>query len=282
MTIAITGASGNLGRLVIEDLITRSFPTAEIVAIVRTRAKISDLAERGAIVREASYGDVPALTAALDGVDRVLLVSIPGPGARDAHRSVVDAAKAAGVSHLAYTSIPHADTSSNPLAIEHAATEIIISESGLPATILRNAWYHEVYTRALGEYLAAGEVVGSTGDGRVAGAARADFAVAAATVLTTDGHTGHTYELGGESFTLADLAATVAKVSGKPVAHRNLTTAEHIAHLQSSGIDVGTASFIAAVDASIAKGEMDTDSGDLTRLVGRPLRPLAESIRAAL
>ncbi|RLP09668.1 SDR family oxidoreductase [Propionibacterium australiense] len=285
MSIALTGASGNLGRLVVEELLSRGTPADQIVAIVRNPAKIADFAAHGVTVRRGDYADPASLRAALDGVDRLLLISVSGPGASSAHRNVIDAAVDAGVGHIAYTSILNADHTTNPLAPEHYATEGLLAASGIPVTILRNAWYHELYTRLMPGYLATGEVVGSTGEGRISGAARPDFAAAAATVLLCDelpeAGAPRIHELGGPSFTLAELAQTLSEVAGRSIAHRNLTDAEYTAELETSGAGA-SAGLVVRTDASIRAGEMHTESDDLARLVGRPLRPLAESLRLAL
>ncbi|MQY31863.1 NAD(P)H-binding protein [Nocardia aurantia] len=281
MTIAITGASGQLGRLTVDELLVAGVPADQIVAIVRDPAKVADLAERGVIVRQADYADPAAWPAALEGVDRLLLISVSGPGASTAHRSVIDAAAQVGVGHIAYTSILNADRTSNPLAPEHWKTEQLIAAGDIPFTILRNAWYHELYTRLVPDYLATGEVVGNTGEGRISGAARADFAAAAAAVLLSGGNESDTYELGGPSFTLAELAQEISAITGKDVVHRNITAEEHTAELQAAG-QGAMVGFVVGTDTSIAKGEMQTDSDALSRLIGRTPKTLAESIRAAL
>lgn len=282
MTIALTGASGHLGRLVVEEILASGFPAEQLVAIVRNPAKVADLADRGVQVRQADYRDHDAWRPALEGVDRLLLISVSGNGASAAHRPVIEAAAKTGVKHLAYTSILNADHTSNPLAPEHYATERLIAASGVPATILRDAWYHELYTRLLPEYFATGEVVGSTGNGRISGAARADFAAAAAAVLLAESPEPSVLELGGPSFTLTDFAATLSDVSGRPISYRNLTADEHTAELERAGQDAGSAGFVVGVDQSIAKGEMYTDSTALADLIGRNPITLAESIRRAL
>lgn len=279
MVIALTGATGNLGRLVVSELLDRGVPASEIVAIVRDPGKAAGLAKLGVVVREADYSDPAGWADALRDVERLLLISVSGPGASAAHRTVIDAAAQAGVDFVAYTSIVNADRSSNPLAPEHLATERLIEASGLRRALLRNAWYHEVYTRLVGDMVDSGELVASTGDGRVSGAARADFAAAAAAVLV-DGEAG-VYELGGDDFTLADFVAAVERESGRSVALRNLSDTEHAAHLQEAGMG-GAAQFAVGVDASIRAGEMQTDSALLRRLLGRPLRSLEESVRLAL
>lgn len=205
-----------------------------------------------------------------------------GAGASRAHSTVIEAAVEAGVGRIAYTSILNAHRSTNPLAPEHYATERLIETSGIRFAILRNAWYHELYTRLIPDYLATGEIVGSVGSGRISGAARADFAAAAAAVLTSDGRENRIHELGGPSFTFDDLARTLSEAAGRTVVHRSLSDEEYAAELQRSGLDAGTAAFLVQNDASLRAGEMETDSQELAGLVGRPLRTLDESVRRAL
>ncbi|PRX96751.1 SDR family oxidoreductase [Allonocardiopsis opalescens] len=279
---AVTGASGPFGRLVVESLLERGVPAADIVAVARTEAKAADLARRGVEVRQADYSRPDTLPPALAGVRRLLLVSGNEPGRRLAqHRAVIDAAAAAGVERLAYTSVLRADTTANPLAPDHKATERALAASGLPATVLRNGWYIENYTDAVDRYLAHGEIVGAAGQGRVSGATRADYAAAAAAALTGDEGGTTVYELGGAPFTFTELAAAVTAVTGTEVAYRDLSAADYAAVLRATGMDAGTAEFVASIDASIARGELETGSEDLPRLLGRPATPLAEAIRAA-
>lgn len=281
-TYAVTGATGPLGHRVVEELLTRGVPAADVVAIVRTPAKAADLAERGVQVREGDYDRPETLPSALAGVQRLLLVSGSEPGGRIAqHTAVIDAAVAAGVERIAYTSILNADDTTNPLAGEHQATEAVLRASGVPFTLLRNGWYLENYTAQLDQYLARGEVVGATGGGKVSGAPRADYAVAAATALLSDADGETVYELGGPAFGFDELAATISEVTGTPVAHRNLAVDQYAKELEQAGLDAGTAGFVAALDASIAAGDLVTDSDDLPRLLGRPVTPLADAVRAA-
>ena len=281
-TYAVTGATGHLGRLAVSELLARGVAASDVVAVVRTPARAADLAERGVQVREGDYDRPQTLPAALAGVDRLLLVSGSEPGKRvPQHTAVIDAARAAGVQRLAYTSILHADTTANPLAPEHRATEEVLRASGIPATALRNGWYTENYTSQLGQFAERGEVLRATGPGRVSAATRADLAAAAVAALMADADPEPVYELGGPSFTFAELAATVAEVTGRPVRSRDLSEAEYAAALEQVGLDAGTAAFVASLDASIARGELETTSGDLERLLGRPATPLAEAVRAA-
>lgn len=282
MTVAVTGASGQLGRLVVEAL--SRVGSTPVVAIVRDPAKVADLAERGVDVRQADYGDAAALDRALDGVDRVLLVSGNEFGARVAqHANVIRAAERAGVELLAYTSIPGATDNPLVLAQEHKGTEAVLAESTVPHTLLRNGWYWENYLGGLAHAVESGVLHGAAGEGRVAGAARADYAEAAAKVLTTDGHAGQVYELGGdERLTYAELAQAISQASGKPVRYENLPQADYAAGLVAAGLPAQFAEALADADAGIAQGVLDVRSGDLARLLGRPATSAVDVFRAAL
>ncbi|MFD7023816.1 SDR family oxidoreductase [Promicromonospora sukumoe] len=283
-TYAVTGATGHLGRLVVQELLSRGVPAADVVAIARTPEKAADLAELGAQVREGDYDRPETLATALVGVQRLLLVSGSEPGVRvPQHTAVIDAAKAAGVERIAYTSILNADDTTNPLAGEHQATEQVLRASGLSVTLLRNGWYTENYTARLAEFVERGEIVGATGDGKVSAAPRADYAGAAAADLLADDAAAPVvvHELGGSAFTFTELAATISDVTGAPVAYRDLSVEAFAADLQQAGLDAGTAGFVAGIDASIAAGDLQTDSDDLDRLLGRPATPLADVVRAA-
>jgi NAD(P)H dehydrogenase (quinone) len=288
-TFAVTGASGHLGRQVVEHLLKRDVPAGEIVAVVRTPAKVADLAERGVVVRQGDYSRPETLAPALDGVRTLLLVSGTEVGRRvQQHTAVIDAARDAGVQRILYTSILRADTTANPIAPDHRGTEEALRASGVPFTVLRNGWYTENYTDRLGEYLERGEILSAAGTGRVSAATRDDFAAAAAAAMLrendaddTDDADDAVLELGGPSFSFDELAAAVTEVAGRTVVHRAMTPGELAAVLEGAGLDAGTAGFVAALDESIARGELRTDSDDLARLLGRPATSLREAIEAA-
>ena len=282
--IAVTGATGQLGRLVVENLLERGVEPARVVALVRSPEKAGDLAARGVQVRRADYSRPETLGPALQGVERLLLVSSSEVGQRaEQHRNVVEAARAAGVKLLAYTSLIHAETSGLMLAAEHKATEEGIRASGIPFVFLRNGWYLENYTGSLGSALEHAALLGSAGEGRVSAATRADFAAAAGAVLTGEGHENRAYELGGdEGFTLAELAAIVAEESGKPVEYRDLPEEAYTGVLTGFGIPEGFARVLADSDRGIARGELFTDSGDLGRLIRRPTTSARAAVAAAL
>ncbi len=279
MTTLITGATGNLGRLVIQSLLERGAEPGSIVAGARDLSKASDLGVRSVRV---DYTDPASLAAALVDVDSVLLISGSEVGQRAAqHQAVIDAAKAAGVTKFVYTSAPKATTSDLVLAPEHKATEEAIAAAGLPAVILRNNWYTENYAADVARSAETGVLAAGAGDGRVASASRKDFAEAAAVVLLEDGHIGQVYELGGDvAWTYDDLAAAIGEVSGRDVDYRRLTADEQLAALQSAGLDEGTAGFVVALDAGIAAGALADTDGTLARLIGRPTTPLVEGLRA--
>jgi len=280
-TYAVTGATGHLGPLVLDALLERGVPAGDLVAIARTPARAAALADRGIAVRPGNYGQPDTLLAALSGVDVLLLVSGNEVGQRIAqHATVVDAAEQAGVGRIAYTSLLRADTSPIVLAPEHKATEELLRSSGVPFTILRNGWYLENYTARIDEYTARGAILGAAGDGRVSAAARADYAAAAAAVLTEDGHDGAVYELGGPDFTLTELAAEITEATGNMVVYKDFGATDLRAALTEAGLDEGTAGFVTALDEAIARGELYTTSTDLVRLIGRPPTTLADAVRA--
>lgn len=281
--IAITGASGHLGRLVIADLL-KTVAAEQLVAIVRDPAKVADLAQKGVQVRRAEYGDAAALQAALTGVEKLLLISSSEVGQRaPQHRNVIEAAKAAGVTFIAYTSLLHADRSPLGLAEEHLATEKMLAESGIPFALLRNGWYSENYLASVPPALEHGAFIGSAGEGKIAGATRADYAEAAARVMTLDNQAGKVYELAGdEAWTLSDLTAQLSELAGKPVAYQNLSEADFKAALQGAGLPEPFAALLANSDVGASKGGLFDDSRQLSTLIGRPTTPLAESLRALL
>jgi NAD(P)H dehydrogenase (quinone) len=282
--IAITGATGQLGRLVIAELL-RIAPSVHLIGIVRNASAAKDLAERGVELRTANYEDPAALKAALAGVDKVLLISSSEIGQRARqHGHVIDAAKAAGVKLLAYTSILHAETSPLALAEEHCKTEALIRASGVPFVFLRNGWYTENYTGNVAAAVQHGAVLGAAADGRISLAARADYAGAAAAVLASrDDQAGKIYELAGDSgYTLADYAAEIARQSGKPVEYKDLPEADYKAALVSIGLPEAFAALLADSDAKAAKGALYDGSRQLSVLIGRPTTPVTQSVAAAL
>lgn len=283
MTTAVTGATGQLGSLVIAELLERGVAPGEIVAIVRDAAKATDLADKGVDVRVADYSDPAALKNALTGVDKLLLVSGSEVGQRVAqHTNVIEAAEAAGVSLIAYTSLLNADTSGISLAPEHTATENRLAASPVPSVLLRNGWYWENYLSAVPQATESGTLYGAAGQGRIAAATRADFAAAAAAVLTSDDQAGKTYELGGdERLTYSEFAKAIADATGTEVAYQDLPEADYAAALKAAGLPEPVATMLAGADAGISRGELDTESGDLQKLIGRPSTPVADVLKAA-
>ena len=280
MTILVTGTSGQLGRLVVQALLDRGVAADRIVATARDIAAVGDLAARGVVTRAADYEDPASLDASFAGVDTALLVSSNAIGQRVAqHRNVIEAAARAGVALLAYTSLLGVDTSDLILAAEHKATEDLLRASGMPHALLRNGWYLENHTAQLPTDV----IHGSAGDGQISGAARADYAEAAAVVLTAPGQAGKVYELGGDTaFTLADLAAEASAQSGSPVTYRDLSPADHVAALTAAGLPAPFAEVLADSDRGVREGRLRTTSRDLSTLIGRPTTPLSDAVKAAL
>ncbi|WP_077173983.1 SDR family oxidoreductase [Yersinia proxima] len=281
--IAVTGATGQLGRFVINALL-KKVPASEIIAAVRSPEKASDLAALGVQVRKADYSQPTTLQAAFQGVDKLLLISSSEVGQRIAqHTAVINAAKHAGVKLLAYTSLLHADKSPLGLGEEHRATEALLRESGLPVVLLRNGWYTENYAASIAPALAHGAFIGAVGDGRIASATREDYAQAAAEVLTQENQAGKVYELAGDdSYSLAEFSAEIARQSGKPVVYKNLSEADFKQALLSAGLPEVFASLLADSDAGAAKGGLFDDSHTLSKLIGRPTTPYAKVIAATL
>ena len=277
--IAITGATGQLGQHVIENLL-KTVPASQIVAIVRNPAKAVTLSLQGITVRQADYTDEAAFTTALQGIDKLLLISSSEVGQRTPqHRNVINAAKSARVKFIAYTSLLHADTSPLGLADEHVATEKMLAESGLDYALLRNGWYSENYLASAPAALEHGVFIGAAGDGKIAATTRADYAAAAARIISEEGHAGKIYELAGdEGWTLSQLAAELAQQSGKKVVYQNLSEADFAAALKGFGLPAGLAEMLADSDIGASKGGLFDDSHTLSTLIKRPTTSLAESV----
>ena len=280
MRIAVTGATGHLGGLVIDSLLARAVAASDLVAVVRDEAKAAPLAAKGLKLGVASYEDEAALAAALEGVDRLVLVSGSEVGQRLAqHTNIINAAKAAGISLIAYTSLLNLDTSVLGLAPEHRGTEKLLADSGIEHVVLRNGWYWENYASALDSGRAAGKFFGAAGDATVSGAARRDYAEAAAVVVTTDGHAGKVYELAGApAVTYPEIAAAVGTVIGADVQYINQTVEEYRSTLESFGLPVEVAETLAGMDPAIARGALYSESTDLQDLIGRPSTSVAEAL----
>jgi len=278
--IAITGATGQLGRLAVAAL-KRRVPPDQLVGLVRSPEKAADL---GIAARAADYTRADTLEVALKGMDKLLLISSSEIGMRTAqHRNVIEAAQRAGVNLIVYTSVLHADRSPLSLAEEHRQTEAMIQASGIPYVILRNGWYTENYTGSIPGALAGGAFIGSAGDGKLSTATRTDYAEAAAVVLTTEGHAGKTYELAGDiAYTLSDLVAEITRQSGQEIPYKNLPEAEYARLLAGFGLPEELANGLAAWDIDASKGALFDDGRQLSRLIGRPTTPLAEAVAAAL
>ena len=279
MTLAVTGATGQLGRLVIQRLTKKN--TKNLVALVRSPQKAHDL---GVPARQADYDRPETLEAALNGVETLLLISSSEVGKRATqHQNALDAARRAGVKRIVYTSLLHADTSGLSIAAEHHQTESALRASGIPHTILRNGWYIENHTATIRGALASGAVIGSAGAGRFSSATRADFADAAVAVLTSAGHEGKLYELAGDAaFTLADFAAELSRQSGKSIPYKNLAVDEYVAALAGLGLPAEIAQAVASWDVAASRGDLYEGDNALSQLIGRPTTPLANVIAETL
>ena len=281
--IAITGATGLLGQHVIENLL-QTVPANQIVAFARDVKKGSSLSQKGVLVRQADYNDKASLITALQGVDKLLLISSSEVGKRTIqHRNVIEAAKSADVQFIAYTSILHADRSPLSLHVEHVETEKMLADSGISYTLLRNGWYTENYLASVPAALEHGVFLGAAGDGKIDSATRADYALAAARVISEEGHIGKVYELAGdEAWTLEQLAKELTKQSGKQVIYNNLSQADFVAALKTAGLPDKLSNMLADSDIGASKGGLFDDSHTLSKLIGRRTTTLAESIKAIL
>ncbi|WEK38221.1 MAG: SDR family oxidoreductase [Candidatus Pseudobacter hemicellulosilyticus] len=278
--IGVTGATGQLGQKLINQL-KALVPAEQIVALVRTPEKAADL---GVEVRAFDYTNPALIGKSLRGIERLVLISSNEVGQRSVqHSNVINAAKAAGVKYIVYTSLLHADTTTLDLAAEHLETEAALAASGIAHTILRNGWYTENYTGSVPGWVGAGAVVGSAGEGKISSASREDFALAAAKVVSGEGHEGKVYELAGdEAYTLADLAAELSRQTGKEIPYKNLSKEEYTEALKSWGVPAGFAGMIAGWDIGVANGDLFDDSKVLSNLIGRSTTPFAKTVAAAL
>ncbi|UAJ78257.1 SDR family oxidoreductase [Leifsonia sp. ZF2019] len=283
MTIVVTGATGHLGRLTVDSLLARGVAASDIRAAGRSADRLAPLAALGVQTAVIDFEQPETLAAAFSGADAVLLVSGSDVGKRVAqHRNAIEAAEAAGVSRLVYTSAPKATDTDLVLAPEHKATEEILAASSLAVTILRNNWYTENYVGLIDQAEATGELVGSAGTGRVASASRKDYAEAAAVVLIESGHEGAVYELSGDTaWTFDELAATIGALVGREVVYRSVTAEEHASILSGAGLDEGTVGFVVALDGNIRDGALADATSTLSGLIGRPTTPLAQGLAEA-
>ena len=285
MSYVVTGATGHLGRLVVEALLERGVPAEQVVAGGRAVGRLADLAERGVRTARLDYDDAASLAAALSGAHTLVLVSGTEMGRRvQQHGAAVDAALAAGVRHVLYTSAPHADTTALVLAPEHKGTEELLAAArdrhGLRVTVARDNWYTENYEQTFAQAAASGMVLTSAGDGRVASAPRADYAAALAALATREGEDSSVRELSGDvAWSFDEFAQAASEVLGRPVEHRSVGTAEHVAALVGVGLDEGTAGFVAAMDAGIARGDLADATDEVRTLIGRPTTSLVDTLR---
>jgi NAD(P)H dehydrogenase (quinone) len=284
MSIVVSGATGHLGRLIVEALLRRGVPAGDIIATGRNVKALEDLADRGVTARHADFADAAQLREAFAGAEKLVLVSTTIPSERlGNHKRAIDAAAEAGVSLIAYTSMLHADSATSVLGVTHRETESYLRESGVPAVFLRNGWYLENYTDQLPLYSQNNGIIGAGGQGRVSAASRADYAEAAAVAVATESHAGAVYELGGdEAFTLSELAAAVSGATGRQIAYQDMPVAELREVYRRAGLPDEFAEALADADRALSQGELFTGSGHLSKLIGRPTATLSTAIAAAI
>jgi NAD(P)H dehydrogenase (quinone) len=284
MSIVVTGSTGNLGAFAIDALLRRGVDPGELVATGRNQERLEELATLGIRTAAIDYEDADSLRVAFKGAEKLLLVSGSELGSRVAqHRNAIEAAAEAGTELIAYTSLLRADTATSLLAIEHRATEELLAASGVPHVLLRNSWYFENYTSQLPSYIGSAQIAGAAGEGRISAATRADYAEAAAAALTKPDQAGVVYELGGdEAFTMAELAMEVSRQTGQEIAYQNLPVDDYTQLLFSFGLPEPAAQTYADGDRAVADGELFVDSGELSKLIGRPSTSLADAVATAL
>ena len=283
MSIVVTGATGHLGRHIVEALLRRGVPAADVIATGRNVKALEDLADRGVGTRYADFADTSGLRKAFAGAHKLVLVSTTVPSERlGNHQRAVDAAADAGVALIAYTSMLHADSATTILGATHRQTEAYLRESGVPAVLLRNGWYLENYTDQLPIYSSNGVIIGAGGQGLVSAASRVDYAEAAAAVVADEGHAGAVYELGGDdAFTLSELAEAASIAVGAHISYRDLPVNELLEAYRSAGLPEEFAQAVADADGGLSRNELFTDSGHLSKLIGRPTTTLSDALAAA-
>lgn len=283
MKIAITGATGQLGTLVLNTLL-KKIAASDLIALVRDTTKAEYLKQQGIEVRHFDYDQADTLSPALHGVDKLLFISASEIGRRShQHKAIINAAQQAHVAHLIYTSVINANTSQLELAAEHRETEALIKASGLNYTILRNNWYSENYLAGLAQIIEAGVLYGAAADSQINSASRLDYAEAAARVLTSDGHFNKTYELAGStSFTLNDLATFITEASNKPIRYQNLTADAYHQALIQAGLPVYVVNVVVDADIQTQKGALFNPSKDLENIIGRKTTSMQDLIKTLI
>jgi NAD(P)H dehydrogenase (quinone) len=282
MSIVITGASGQLGRLSAELVLDR-VPASEVILTTRRPEALSDLAKRGATVRQADFDRPETLAEAFAGGENLLLISTDDLGRRAAqHRAAIEAARDAGVRHVAYTSYLN-PVEQNPAVItpSHRDTEWALRESGLAWTALRHAFYAEYQVPVGAQAIATGQLIHNNGDGKTAYVSRGDCAAAAAAVLTTEGHEDKAYDITGpESFNQGEVAALLSEVSGRPVEAVAVDDEAFIQGLTAADVPEPASREFASYGRAIREGHIDQISGAVENLTGRAPRSLRQVFEA--
>ncbi len=274
-TLLVTGASGQLGRSVVEHLLT-TFQVApeRIIATTRHPEKLEELSQRGVQVRQADFDDPASLPVAFKGADRLLIVStdsLDRPGHRSVqHAAAVQAAKSAGVAHLYYTSMPQPDDSAITFAHEHLDSEKALKDSGLEWTILRNGWYQENLFMSLPHAIASGQWFTSAGDGELAHVSREDCARAAAAALVSDDTAGKTYTLTGPTLlSTADIAALAREVFDQPIQVVQLNDEQLQGGMVQAGVPEALAPVFVSFDTNTREGKIEIRTDDVEKLTGQ-------------
>jgi NAD(P)H dehydrogenase (quinone) len=280
MSIIVTAAAGHLGGLIVESLLERGADPGSVVATARDTATLRSFADRGVRTARLDYAAPETVGEVVLAGDVLVLISGPNPGGRVAlHAGVIDAAKAAGVARIVYTSAPAATTTALILAPDHKGTEEHLTASGVPATMLRNGWYTENYASQVALGREHGEIVAAVGHGRVASASRRDYAEAAAVAALDDTFAGRVLELSGDvAWGFDELAAAISRIVGRPVTYRALEPEAYAEYLKANGADDATAGFRVALDGNIRDGLLAVTTGDLAATIGRPTTPFEETL----
>lgn len=271
MFIAITGATGNLGNLVIQELLEEN-PKEKIAAIVRNVEKAKEQLPDTIEIRYGDYSSYDSLVKAFQGINKLLFISSPSTDDMERviqHATVVKAARDAEVDRIYYTSFSNADHSTIPLAKLHLATEAAIKVSGLTYTFIRNPLYTEVFINpSLNQSIASGKLIANVGDGKLNTTSRTDLAMATAALLSQNGSQNEIIDLASSTpWSYEDLAVTLSEVSGKQVTYKAVSNEEAVQYFIDSGLPKPAAEFTASMNYAIANGDIEKPGTDIKNLI---------------